>query len=145
MPQVPAWVESEGFLGIPYHEGGRTRAGCDCYGLGWLVSLEHFGHSVPKYSDERYNVQDLAEIEALTRRLRARGWEEYSLGEERPGDFLLLRMVDRQTRERHESHIGIVVAPGVFLHVDRGAHISNCGFYEEPYWRRKIVGFFRWP
>jgi murein DD-endopeptidase / murein LD-carboxypeptidase len=46
------WVSD--YLGIPFVPMGRTREGCDCYGLLRLIQIEHFGRMLPLYADSEY-------------------------------------------------------------------------------------------
>lgn len=48
-----SWVKD--YIGIPFLSGGRTREGCDCYGLLRLILKEQYGINFPlldgKYED----------------------------------------------------------------------------------------------
>jgi cell wall-associated NlpC family hydrolase len=39
------------FIGIPYRDKGRDRAGCDCWGIVKLALAEMAGIALPDYSD----------------------------------------------------------------------------------------------
>ncbi len=73
MMPAPAWAA--GYIGIPFRERGRDRAGCDCWGLVRLVLGERFGVAVPSYAGDYESVKDyrrLAElVEAQTTNLTA--------------------------------------------------------------------------
>ncbi len=56
MTRAPAWAAE--YIGIPFAERGRTRAGCDCWGLVRLVLAERFGIELPSYADGYETVKD---------------------------------------------------------------------------------------
>ena len=46
--QPPAWVEP--YVGVPFADLGRTREGCDCWGLVRLILAEQRGLVLPCYA-----------------------------------------------------------------------------------------------
>lgn len=103
---IPAWVND--FVGIPFVNKGRDRSGADCWGLVVLVLHDVFGISTPDMSDayeQCDNVPDTAPFLAL-----ANDWRTVEREDAQPGDVIVI------TTGGQPRHIGLVVAPGWFLH-----------------------------
>ncbi|MBE0598442.1 MAG: C40 family peptidase [Desulfuromonadales bacterium] len=127
---LPPWAAE--YVGIPFAEHGRDRCGCDCWGLVRLVLAERFGVEVSDFEAYR-DSRDGAAIEA---RIRAEQERWAAVSEPSPGDVVVLRIAGRP------HHLGVVIAPSVMLHVERG--IDSCiESYDGPLWRNRIDGFWR--
>lgn len=118
---------------VPFLDKGRSWSGWDCGGLVLLAYRECYGIELP----------DLQEVSALDAHraeqvfnLFRESWVEISLGKERPGDVAQFR------RGRWESHIGLVVARGYLLHVERGLNTCTEPFYRGQL-RQRLVGIYR--
>ena len=127
-------LDTDDLIGIPYLERGRTREGCDCWGLFRLVYLS-FGIALPDHRDDYVSVTDSREI----LRLLEAGlpeWRAVPEGEERPVDGLLLRLAGRP------YHVGVIIGQGRFIHtMDKaGACIES---YRSVAYNRRVLGFFR--
>lgn len=116
------------YIGIPFEAKGRTRAGLDCWGLVWLVHGDH-GIGIPSYAD-LYNVPlDKRQIAALVA-LECEGWAQVETP--RPLDVITLRVMGQPW------HVGVVVRPGVMLHILEG--IDAClERYDGMVWRDRVV------
>ncbi|MBR26588.1 MAG: phage tail protein [Rhodobacteraceae bacterium] len=127
---------SDRYLGLPYADLGRTRAGCDCYGLVRLVYAEQLGIELPSYAGDYVGAAEQAEVSALLDREEAVGpWrpvEDAIL----PFDLLLFR------RGRLRSHVGVAVAVNLMLHMDGEAQ-ARIARLSEPRWRSRFAGAFR--
>ncbi len=124
------------YVGIPYHDRGRSLVGIDCYGLVCLVYRELRGIELPSYAEGYVTASDRRAIAQLV----AGGlsdWQPVAVGEERPFDGCLMREGARPT------HIGLVVSPGLVLHVDRG-ETSRIERYQHGPLAQRLVGFFRY-
>ncbi len=139
MAELPAWVSQ--YIGLPFVEHGRTRAGVDCWGLIRLVLDERFGVAVPSYVNGYASTTD---HEVLGRLIASQmtPWREVPFdklrmrGDERAGDVALLRV------RGQPMHVGLVVAKGCMLHVEEG--IATClERYDGPRWARRLLGIFR--
>jgi cell wall-associated NlpC family hydrolase len=123
----------EDFVGIPWHDGGRTRAGADCWGLFWLVYKEVLGIELPSYSEDYTTALDRIVIRRLID-----GRPDYwtGVGDPEPGDGALMYLGAR-------VHIGVVVGGGRMLHIEKGA-----GAVIESYGSLRIAnsleGFYRY-
>lgn len=122
------------YLGIPFLEHGRDRAGCDCYGLLVLVYAELLGIELPAYSGAYLNTDERAEIASLIGARKHVGvW--VAVEDPEPFDVALFR------RGPYESHIGIVAAPGRMLHIpDDHAKIED---FRTGRWGGRLTGFYR--
>ena len=126
---------SDRYLGLPYADLGRTRAGCDCYGLARLVYSEQLGIELPSYASEYMGASERAEVAALLDRVEQAGpWRPVEAIA--PFDLLLFR------RGRLRSHVGVAVDAGLMLHMDGEAQ-ARIARLSEPRWRSRFAGAFR--
>jgi len=127
------------YIGIPYQLHGTTREGLDCWGLPCLWYREQYGVDLPTFGD-RYGRElgaaERAHIAGVIRGESAQ-WRQVRSGDEQRGDLVLFRVLTE------ESHIGIVIEPGRFLHARQG--VDSCvERYDSPTWARRVVSFYRW-
>lgn len=132
MAEVPEWVAE--YVGLPFAEHGRERSGVDCWGLIRLVLAEQFGVGVPSYGGDYASTTDQDELGRLIRGEMA-PWREVT-GRERAGDGVLLRV------RGQPIHVGLVIAPGWMLHVQRDID-STLERYDGPRWAKRIIGIYR--
>jgi cell wall-associated NlpC family hydrolase len=117
---------------VPFKSEGRDFAGWDCWGLIYQAYLTCFEIALPSFANvpalENWHVSDLyTEVR--------RHYPEVRRGQEAPGDVVVLRGLP--------VHIGLVVAKGLMLHVEKD--ISTCiEPYTGPLWKNKILGFYRY-
>lgn len=124
------------YVGLPYRDQGRDRAGVDCYGLLRLVYAEMAGLVLPSYSDEYVTTEDGEALQALIAG-RLEPWREVASGAVRPLDALLMRY------GREESHIGVVVRRGLVLHTGLHVGASRIESYTSMKLRRRVSRFLR--
>jgi len=131
---LPDWVNA--YVGLPFRAHGRDRDGVDCWGLVRLVLADQFGRRLPSYADGYSSVEDAKDIGRLIRGEMG-PWHPVAPGAERPGDVVLMRLMNQP------MHVGVVVAAGWMLHIEDG--IDAC---LEPYdgakWRRRALGLYRY-
>ena len=118
---------------VPYVDGGRSRDGADCYGIGWLYNMDR-GVALPRFG---------AITSAATRpflKAVAEGrstWREIGQGDEVPGDAVLLR--------RHLSalplHLGWVVDDGRVMSTTRATGVT---FTELGDLTERLCGIYRY-
>lgn len=150
MADLPSWAAE--YIGLPYAERGRTRAGLDCWGLLRLVTAERFGIVLPAFDGLGY--RDFGADDSLL--ARARALAAYMAEHMQPWDRLPVKSDERATwmalREGDAIHLktagqpihcGVVVAAPWFLHIEEG--IDSC--VED--WTairtaRRVAGFYRW-
>jgi cell wall-associated NlpC family hydrolase len=133
--EIPPWVAS--YIGIPFADRGRDRAhGLDCYGLLRLFMREQFGICVPSYAENYVSCGEHREIARLIAGELPARWDRLERGQEATGDAVGFGIGGAM------CHVGIVVAPGWFLHVKRGA--SSClEEWGRPQWVKMLMGFWR--
>jgi cell wall-associated NlpC family hydrolase len=123
------------YVGIPFTERGRTRAGADCWGLVRLV-YEDRGISLPSLSDTYASTTDRDDLNRVAQGTKS-AWHEIPYGDEEPYDIVLMAIGGR------ECHVGIVTEPGKMLHTERG-HNAVIESYERDKWSKRVQSFWRW-
>lgn len=128
------WVER--FLGIPYANKGRARAGADCWGLVTLIYREHLGITLPSYDEQYLNSAERKEIAAIVAREAASAlW--IRIAEPREFDIIWFR------RGRHDAHAAIFLKKGLMLHMREEA--ASCAErFDVPEWHSRLTGIYRW-
>ena len=125
------------YVGLPFRDHGRDITGVDCWGLVRLVYAELAGIELPSYTEQYGCLTGYPDL-ALAALIRAElpAWSPVASGEERALDGVALRMGVAET------HIGVVVAPGLFLHARQGSE-SVIERYHATAWCRRVAGFYR--
>ena len=131
------WTEK--YIGLPFVEGGRTLAGCDCGGLVLLVLLVERGIRAADfhaYSRLNFRGKGFAALADGMESLAAREW--HVVTEPRPLDAVRFRY------GRYPCHVGIYVDQGMFLHVEesQGA-VARLTDLNDLVWRPSFVDFLR--
>lgn len=126
---------SNAFVGLPYADRGRDRAGVDCWGLVRLAYAEVLAVALPDYSEAYVSAVERIEVAAVIE------------GEEQAGHWLRVErykpldlMVFRQGRAR--CHVGLFVSSGLMLHIAEG-HSSRLEAYSAGHWRPRLTGIYR--
>lgn len=124
---------SAAYVGIPFEDHGRDRSGCDCYGLARLVYLGELGIDLPEYGLYA-SADEHAEIAALIDGAAA-GPEWSPCDGGRSFDLAVFR------RGRLATHLGLVVLPGIMLHMadEDAAKVERIA---GP-WSSRLVGYWR--
>lgn len=130
---------SSAYVGIPFRERGRDRAGLDCWGLVRLVLAEQRGIEVPSFVTD-YSGDDGQEIAALIAANRGIG-SEIPSGDEQPFELALFRMPCGGGLL--PWHVGIVVDAGRVLHTTRYLGASVIESTRGPRLRHLVAGFQR--
>ena len=124
------------FVGIPYQDRGRSLVGLDCYGLVRLVYRELRGIDLPSHAERYRTAADEVAIAALIAG-ELDPWDEIAPGDEIAFDAVLIR------EGRFARHVGLVVTPGLMLHVEAG-ETSRIERYGSGALKYRIVGFYRY-
>lgn len=135
---APGWVAP--YIGIPYELRGRSKDGCDCWGLCWIVLEEQFGINAPCMDGVAWDTDSTPFERRRAAQEIIKTQQEYfdaiPAGYEEAGDILLLSLAG------HPLHMGLVVAPGWMLH---SAHDADSALerYDGMVWRKRVDGFYR--
>lgn len=127
------WTEK--YIGLPYRDLGRDRQGADCWGLAIIVYGGELGIALPSYVGGYQSTDERREIADLIAGAQATGpWSRIE-AVARPFDIALFR------RGPFDSHIGIVVSPGLMIHLpDDSAKIEH---YNTGRWRPRLRAIYR--
>lgn len=127
---------SDRYIGIPYQDFGRDRAGCDCWGLACIIYREELGITLPEYLGAYASTEELGELSALIDRDKALPlWVPVS-GPARTFDVALFR------RGRWSSHVGIVIRHGLMIHMVADDQAKVQGYEDGPY-KHRFIGVYR--
>jgi len=127
------WTDS--YFHVPFMQHGRTRNGVDCWGLVCLVFAEKLKISLPLLTDYKHIKDDESITEIIKK--ESENWAVVSLGEEKPFDVAIFKMMGVPT------HVGLVVGENKVLHAEenKGVHVNN--YKREQFWKRSLTGFYR--
>lgn len=134
---IPAWAGK--YIGLPYADKGRTRAGADCWGGVRLVLADVFGIALPDYADSYTTADDMDSVADAVAAGLEHGWKRTEKPQE--GDLLILRVAGRPW------HCGIMVTADRFLHwpphdAHGGQSFSCIERLDSPRWAKRIDGFW---
>lgn len=127
----PRAVDFNAFVGLPWWDRGRSRGGCDCWGLACLVYAAA-GIALPSFAGAYADTSDAA-INDLIADNRA-GWAIVPQGREKPLDLVLMH--------QRPWHVGIVVRRGLMLHMPE-EKASVIEPYTTGRWSRRVEGVYR--
>lgn len=140
-PHPPAWVGR--WIGIPYKADARPtsleeaeRTGWMCWSLVGLALKLQFANPIDDYDGPLFfKRRDARAVAEGANRFAAR-WRLINDGDEQAGDVIRLNMAGLPI------HVGIVVAPGLMLHVEEGCD-SVWERYRSQTWKGRIAAFHR--
>lgn len=130
----PWWNE---YVGIPFLEKGRTRAGVDCWGLPCVVFAEKKNIILPSYLElyESTKYENCQQLKDLIFKERQSKWHEVDKPQE--FDFALIK------KGGVPMHVGLVTKKNFVLHSEVGVGVAN----EDTtrlHWKNKIEAYFRY-
>lgn len=126
------------YIGIPFLDHGRDRAGCDCWGLMHLVYAEQMGiYGMPDLGDDYSDAYARGEVSEAIEKTTAEEWNfDVTNGLWQPLDAMIF------SRGGVEAHVGMYVRPNEMLHVVRGA-AASIERYDLVRWKRRLTRVFR--
>jgi cell wall-associated NlpC family hydrolase len=127
------WVKN--YIGIPFVSNGRTKEGCDCYGLVRLVLRNEYGVELPELSDDYDNALNVAETARLFAEQKPVLAVEKLLEAKETAVVVI-------TEHGHPCHLGIVAGNGFILHTGIKTG-SVCQRATHPGLRGRIEGYYR--
>ena len=128
------------FMMIPYVEGGRDFAGCDCYGWGWLYNRTELGIELPLHPGITAGSPEASEAFAAGQDK----WPEVEQGHVCDGDAVGIR-------ERGEPlHVGWIAFGGRLVHMPRPRNGEQwpgvvCTSLQDPDLKHRLLGIHRYP
>lgn len=127
--EIPRWVAL--YIGLPFRDRGRTRAGLDCWGLMRLVFREQTGKDLPdipyRSTADARNIGQWIEDAAPQ-------WREVA-GYESVMDIALFAA--------NPLHVGMVVGDGQILHIEEDT-CSVVESYRSSRWGNRLLGVYRY-
>lgn len=110
-----------GLVGVPYQLGGNDlENGFDCSGLTRYLFQAHLGVALPRRSHEQ---------------AAAAGFADVAAPEWQPGDLVFFN-----TLQRRNSHVGIYVGEGRFIHAPRTGSFVRLEAIGGRYWQVRYDG-----
>lgn len=126
---------SDRYIGLRWEPFGRGRAGADCWGLVVVVYREELGIELPSYLGYG-SVDEHAEIAALIAGAEASPLWLPVTDTPEPFDVAVFR------RGRWDTHLGLIVRPGLMLHMD-GEDCAKLASLTSGRWKNRASGVFR--
>jgi cell wall-associated NlpC family hydrolase len=119
-------------IGVPFLDRGRDFNGWDCWGLVHQGYHKCYGIDLPGYEHiSAMKLEEAGEIIDKQKEL----WTEVT-NKELPGDVIVLRFGS------WPCQVGLVVKPGLMLHVESG--IETCTErYTSAVWNKRVIGHYR--
>lgn len=128
-----------GYVGIPFLDHGRDRAGCDCWGLVRLVLAEQAGLDLPSYGEISAD-----ELLAVSRRIRQATdngpWRRVDGEPRRALDVVVMHSLAEAAAA--PVHVGVMLDARRMLHTVKAAD-SHVVPLSHPSVASRIVGIFR--
>lgn len=125
-------------VGIPFVDGGRDAAGCDCWGL-TMMAFKRFGIALP---DFRIACAASALISsAIEQGRRSPQWQQVAAPIKAPL-LVVMKGIDPDM-PRACTHLGTFVGQGRMLHTME-KRMSCLERIHHPFFNRKIAGFFKY-
>lgn len=126
---------SADYVGIPWSDHGRNRAGCDCWGLVRLIYADRLGIHLPSYLEAYATIAEREEIDAAIRE-GAAGSMWIPVASVEAYDVVVMRIA------RYEMHVGVMVDHRRMVHTANGFG-SRIEAIDGPVWSRRITGIHR--
>lgn len=125
------------YIGIPFLDHGRDRAGCDCWGLVRLVYADQLGIALPDLGDEYSEAYARGEVDEAVSSTVGQEWNADVTGQAwQPLDVMIF------SRAGVECHVGLYLRPGEMLHVIEGT-AAAVERYDTVRWKRRLTRVIR--
>lgn len=135
---APGWWAD--YFPVPFRERARTRRGCDCRGLLFLVLEEQLGVRVPEPADlyASTDPRNAAQLAAFVR-AQAALWTPCGVAPFAALSFSVAGL---------PVHVGVAVNPDLFLHTRRGVGVQLASLTDrepgETRWGDRLLGAYRY-
>ncbi|WP_323036260.1 NlpC/P60 family protein [Pararhodobacter sp.] len=127
---------SNRYVGLPFAEFGRDRAGCDCWGLACIIYREEMNIALPEYVGAYSSADEHSEIAALISGAATSPLWVPVAGTAMAFDIAVFR------RGRFSTHLGIVIHHGIMIHMAGEDQSKVQGYTDGPY-KHRFAGHFR--
>ncbi|MCG9891089.1 MAG: NlpC/P60 family protein [Thermosynechococcaceae cyanobacterium MS004] len=136
-------TEARGWLGVPWHHQGTSKAGCDC--VGFIVGLCRSLNLLPDYFEaipygrEPDGLTLLAEVERYSTPVQ--------VSEAAPGHVLVFRIRHQPRHFALMTHLDSINAPGMlhaYHNADGEGEVTE-HILDDQFWRPRIVAAFAVP
>lgn len=124
------------YIGITFADKGRSvETGLDCWGLVRYFFGQEFNIQLPSYIGFYKDTRDRGSLNKLIAD-EALDWDKIPVGQGRFGDVVVMTLSDRPI------HVGLVIVPGLMLHIEKG--LNSClERYDSVRWKDRIYGIYR--
>ena len=120
-PVAGLLVSAIGLVGVPYRLGGNTMEnGFDCSGFTRHLFQAHLGVTLPRLSQDQAKAPNFVDVPG------------YEL---QPGDLVFFN-----TLQRANSHVGIYIGGGRFIHAPRTGAVVRLEPMRSSYWLQRYDG-----
>lgn len=110
------------YVGLPFLNQGRTRAGLDCWGLVRMVYAEKLGITLPDFSEiEAFDARRVSR--AIAEQVATTSWVPVMTGAEREFDVAVMRgPIFSESGQAFgvPRHVGIITDDRRVLHIEKG-------------------------
>lgn len=136
--KIPEWVSK--YIGIPFKDLGRTKIGCDCWGLVRLVLADKKSIFLPSFAEDYLGENNTSKVKQLIDEQKHYKWIKI----EDPEPFDVAEMVLPVNVDNSYSfvsvHVGILVNKHFLLHTNKvvGSHIVSANK------NKQVVGYWRY-
>ena len=124
------------YIHIPFLEHGRSKQGCDCWGLAREIYKDELGIDLPTLLDYK-NTKDSHNIAELYK-IEHQRWVEIEQGEEQPFDVLVFNIIGLPT------HIAVVINKGLMIHCEHGIGTHVTEYNRDLQWKKRLAGVYRY-
>ncbi len=138
LDKIPEWVSK--YIGIPFKDLGRTKTGCDCWGLVRLILAEKMNIFLPSFAEDYLAEHNTTKVKQLIEEQKNYRW----IKTEDPEAFDVAEMILPVNVDGKYSfvpvHVGILVNKHFLLHTNRivGSHIVSTNK------NKQVVGYWRY-
>ena len=144
--RVPDWVRK--YMKLEFKPHGRDWDGVDCYGLLRLIYREQLDIELPSYDESYERTSDGQAVEGVLKEKcqEAEEWSAIEPGREAEYDAALLKGYFREGGKLIPAlmHVGVVAAPGILIHCERGINASLADYRNDPRFKSGFIeGFYR--